>query len=81
MKTQLPVPTTAEIGTLELHISDWRDRTPIEQAICLAVLRGYRYPSHITKYLGMEVGDFEEALPILLKNGLLWGRSDRLTLR
>lgn len=81
MKLKLLDPTAAERGTLELHISDWQDRTANEQAICLAVLRGHRYPSQIKNYLGMDVGDFEDALPVLLKNGLVWGKGDRLTLR
>lgn len=80
MRMHLPEPTAAELGTLELHISDWQDRTPIEQAICLAVLRGHCYPSQVTKYLGIDVGDFEEALRVLLKNGLVRGNRDRLLL-
>ena len=79
--SELVQPTAAELGTLELHISNWQDRTPIEQAICLGVLRGHCYPSQITKYLGMDVGDFEQALPVLLKNGLVRGKRDRLLLR
>ncbi len=81
MEKQVPEPSAAESETLKLHISDWQNRTSIERAICLAVLRGHRYPSQITTYLAVDVGEFEEALPVLLKNGLVWGKSDRLTLR
>ncbi len=79
---QLPKPpTAAELGTLELHISDWQDRTPIEQAIGLAVLRGHCYSSQIARYLAIDVDNCEAALAVLLKNGLVRGKRDRLFLR
>jgi hypothetical protein len=78
MEEQIPEPSATESETLTLHISNWQNRTPLEQAICLAVLRGHCYPSQITKYLRLDVGEVEAALAVLMKNGLVEVRSKLL---
>lgn len=74
IEKKFPEPSISEFDTLNLHIIDWGNRTPIERAICLAILRGYHYPSRIAAYLGLDESEIDLALPILLKNGLLRDR-------
>lgn len=71
MNRELPEPTASEFETLELHIVDWRDRTPVQQAVCLAILRGRCYVPKIAEYLGVSSDMVEQAVQDLMGQGLL----------
>lgn len=72
MSEDWPEPTKAEAETLALHITDWRDRPPVEQGICLAVLRGHNTTAEIAAFLGFDAAAIEAAVPHLIGKGLLW---------
>jgi hypothetical protein len=63
--------TPAELDTLAFHITRWHSRSPEEQAVCLAVLRGHCYVQDISDYVGMPTLKIEMLLGELLGHGLL----------
>jgi hypothetical protein len=68
---ELDEPTPAELDTLAFHITRWHSRSPEEQAVCVAVLRGYCYVQAISAYVNMPVPKIETLLGELLGHGLL----------
>ena len=70
--TEIPAPSVSEIETLKIHIVAWADRTVIQQAICLAVLRGHCYLPHIASYLEANEETIERNVGKLIGKGLLW---------
>ncbi len=67
-----PEPTASELATLALHITAWGSRSRVQQAICLAILRGHRYVPDIARYLRLGKPEIESALEDLIGEGLLW---------
>ena len=48
------------------------DCSPLQQAVCLAILRGQSYPSEIAAYLGVNAKAVQRAAGELIGRGLLW---------
>lgn len=72
MTGAFPDPTAAELTTLTFHITEWGSRTRMQQALCLAILRGYCHVPEIARYLHLGRHEVESALADLIGNGLLW---------
>lgn len=72
MTSEWPEPTRSESETLAMHIVGWRDRQPVEQGICLAVLRGHKTIAEIAAFLDYDAAAIEAAVPRLIGQGLLW---------
>jgi hypothetical protein len=68
---EMDEPTPAELDTLAFHITRWHSRSPEEQVVCLAVLRGYCYVQGISAYVGIPALKIELLLGELLGHGLL----------
>ena len=67
MKQEVPPATADEERSLRIVIEDWETRSSVQQAICLALLRGHDNHATIAQYLGMDVEDVQKNL-----NGV-WG--------
>jgi hypothetical protein len=52
----VPKPTAEEQYTLDVHIGSWSERTPIQQGICLGLLRGHNSLPKLERYLGVPQG-------------------------
>ena len=63
-------PTAEEEQTLLFHIVDWRQRSPIQRAVCLSVLRGLQFVPQIAEKLEIPVPVVETAARRLLGQGL-----------
>jgi hypothetical protein len=72
MKAAWPEPTAAELASLVIHVTEWGDRSREQQAICLAVLRGYQRIPDIAHYLGLGDRGVAAAVADLIGQGLLW---------
>jgi hypothetical protein len=58
----LPPITPDEGRTLRIVIEKWETRTPLQQAIAAAVLRGYETPDSVAAYLQVTVEEVRASL-------------------
>ena len=49
----IPGPTADEQRTLDQHIGDWASRTPVQQGVCLGLIRGHTSLPKLERYLGV----------------------------
>jgi hypothetical protein len=59
----IPEPTVEEQWTLDMHIGEWVDRTPVQQGICLGLLRGHSSLPKLESYLGVPEAVLWEEMP------------------
>jgi hypothetical protein len=77
-QSSLPKPTAEELYSLSrVLIPDWTRRSPVQQAICVAIFRGNDNLTAIATYLGLAEGVVVTELKGLW-GYLLWEDSRRL---
>jgi hypothetical protein len=67
----IPEPTADERATFDMHIGSWGERTPIQRAIGLGVIRDHDSVPKLADYLGLPASVVRDELKGLW-GGLLW---------